>query len=43
MTINNQISAAKAKSESEIGWQPQTEVGILRDIESGSYTALRDS
>ena len=41
MTINNQISAAKAKSE--IGWQPQTEIGILRDIESGSYTALRDS
>lgn len=40
MTINNQISAAKARGE--IGWQPQTEIGILRDIESGSYTALRD-
>ena len=39
MTINNQISAAKAKSE--IGWQPQTEVGILQDIEVGSYTVLR--
>ncbi len=40
MTINNQISAAKA--ESELGWQPQTEIEILQDIESGSYTALRD-
>jgi nucleoside-diphosphate-sugar epimerase len=40
MTINNQISAAKAKSE--IGWTPQSEIGILRDIESGSYTALID-
>ena len=41
MTINNQISAAKAKAE--LDWKPQTEIGILRDIESGSYTALRDS
>lgn len=40
MTINNQISAVKAKNE--FGWQPQAEVGILQDIESGSYTALRD-
>jgi nucleoside-diphosphate-sugar epimerase len=39
MTINNQISAAKAKSE--IGWQPQVEAGILQDIETGSYTVLR--
>jgi nucleoside-diphosphate-sugar epimerase len=39
MTINNQITAAKAKNE--IGWQPQTEIGILSDIETGSYAVLR--
>jgi nucleoside-diphosphate-sugar epimerase len=35
MTINNQISADKARRE--LGWQPSAKNSILADIERGSY------
>ena len=38
LTINNQISAAKARRE--LGWQPSASNRILDDIENGSYHAL---
>lgn len=40
LTINNRISAAKAKRE--IGWQPSAENSLIEDIENGSYRIFNE-
>jgi nucleoside-diphosphate-sugar epimerase len=39
--IGNRASNTKAKRE--LGWQPQSELGLLEDIVDGSYRALAES